>query len=204
MPFSSLFTGFLTSAGLIVAIGAQNAFVLRQGLRQEHVFWVCLTCACSDALLIAAGVFGMGLFVDAVPSFEMVMRAGGVAFLAAYGARSFWSAWRGGASVTQDRAESSGNFFHIILQCLLLTWLNPHAYLDTVVLIGSIAARDPSPTVFGLGAITASFAFFFTLGFGARLVAPWFAKPATWRALDGLVGVTMWVIALGLAWELAA
>ncbi|MEZ5675620.1 L-lysine exporter family protein LysE/ArgO [Thalassovita litoralis] len=186
--------GFGLGLSLILAIGAQNAFVLRQGLRQEHVFAVCLTCALSDAILIAAGVSGFGILVTKLPWLEPVMRWGGAAFLIVYGARAFWAAWKGGGHLDaagQGRASLKG----VLLTCLLLTWANPHVYLDTVVLLGSVAAQYPAKVNFALGAMTASFAFFFSLGYGARLLAPLFARPAAWRLLDVLVGAIMWTVA---------
>ena len=186
--------GFGLGLSLILAIGAQNAFVLRQGLRQEHVFAVCLTCALSDAILIAAGVSGFGILVTKLPWLEPVMRWGGAAFLIVYGARAFWAAWTGGGHLDaagQGRASLKG----VLLTCLLLTWANPHVYLDTVVLLGSVAAQYPAKLNFALGAMTASFLFFFSLGYGARLLAPLFARPAAWRLLDVLVGAIMWTVA---------
>lgn len=195
---SSLITGFLTGSTLILAIGAQNAFVLRQGVRREHVFWVCLLCACSDALLIGAGVLGLGAFLLAAPTLEVAMRIAGAAFLLVYGAGSLRRAWRGGQSLDPTEAALSGSLSRVLLTCLALTWLNPHVYLDTMVLLGGIAARDPSPALFSGGAIAASFVFFFSLGFGARALAPLFARPVTWRVLDALVGLMMWLVAIAL------
>lgn len=194
---TSFLPGFALSLTLILAIGAQNAFVLRQGLRQEHVFWCCLTCAVSDALLIAAGVAGFGTLAEAVPWFEPVMRYGGAAFLIWYGARNAMSAWRGG-SVLVVGGQSAGNLRRTILTLLALTWLNPHVYLDTVVLLGSISAGYPDRLAFGTGAVLGSFVFFFSLGYGARLLTPLFAKPFSWRVLDAVIAVTMWAIALKL------
>ncbi|MEM8958702.1 MAG: LysE/ArgO family amino acid transporter [Pseudomonadota bacterium] len=193
----SALQGFITGFGLILAIGAQNAFVLRQGLRGEHVFWVCLTCALSDALLIAAGVAGLGALTRAAPWIEPVFRYGGAAFLIAYGARAALAAWRGGAALmpTADRAT---RLAPALLTCLALTWLNPHVYLDTVLLIGSIAAQAPSPFHFGAGAVTASFAFFFSLGYGAAFLRPIFTSATAWRGLEALVAALMWAIALSL------
>ena len=142
----SLIAGFFLGLSLIMAIGAQNAFVLRQGLRRQHVFWICLTCAGSDALLIAAGVLGFGSLAGAVPWFETVMRLGGAAFLIWYGARSLRSAWQGGAQL--DSAAEEGRvvaLLPVMATVLALTWLNPHVYLDTVVLLGSISAQYPDP-----------------------------------------------------------
>lgn len=194
---SSFIPGFLLSLSLILAIGAQNAFVLRQGLRREHVFWVCLTCAVTDALLIAAGVAGFGALAEAVPWFETAMRYGGAAFLLVYGTRAAVSAWRGGETL-QAAGENAQSLQRTILTLLAITFLNPHVYLDTLVLVGSVSAQYPNRVAFAAGAIVASAIFFFILGYGARLLQPIFAKPASWRILDGLIAVTMWAIAVAL------
>ncbi|KEJ89903.1 LysE/ArgO family amino acid transporter [Sulfitobacter donghicola] len=194
---SSFIPGFLLSLSLIVAIGAQNAFILRQGLRREHVFWVCLTCGVSDALLISAGVAGFGALAETVPWFEPVMRYGGAAFLIAYGWRNAISAWRGGEALnTEGRAPAT--LKRTLLTLLALTWLNPHVYLDTLVLLGSISAQYDDRFSFGSGAALASLVFFFSLGYGARLLEPIFARPISWRILDGLIALTMWIIAASL------
>lgn len=196
----SVITGFFAGLSLILAIGAQNTFVLRQGLRREHVLWVCLVCACSDAVLIAAGVLGLGAVVKAVPMLETVTRFGGAAFLLAYGLGNLRRAWKAPQGMAAQNMDGDARPLRPVLAtCLALTWLNPHVYLDTVVLLGSVAADARAPLWFGAGAIAASFAFFFALGFGARLLAPAFAKPKTWRILDGCVGLTM----IGLASVLA-
>jgi L-lysine exporter family protein LysE/ArgO len=189
--------GFLLGFSLILAIGAQNAMVLRQGLRREHVFAVCLTCALSDAILIAAGVAGSGALAARVPWFEPLMRYGGAAFLFCYGVLSLRSAWRGGHSLRATEAPQVGRTATLVT-VLGLTWLNPHVYLDTVVLLGSVSAQYDDRLAFAAGAILASFAFFFALGYGARALAPFFARPAAWRALDLVVGLTMWAIAAKL------
>jgi len=194
---SSFVPGFLLSASLILAIGAQNAFVLRQGLRREHVFWVCVTCGLADALLITAGVAGFGALSQAAPWFEEAMRYGGAAFLAVYGWRAALSAYRGGEAL---RAEGKGavSLRATILTLLAITFLNPHVYIDTVVLLGSVSAQYDDRLAFGVGATTASFLFFFAFGYGARLLQPVFAKPVSWRILDALIAVTMWSIAATL------
>lgn len=194
---SSFVPGFLLSLSLILAIGAQNAFVLRQGLRREHVFWVCLTCGVSDALLIAAGVAGFGALAESVPWFETVMRYGGSAFLIVYGWRNAVSAWRGG-EVLHAEGREPATLKRTLLILLALTWLNPHVYLDTLVLLGSISAQYDNRLAFGSGAVLASLVFFFCLGYGARLLEPVFAKPFSWRVLDGLIALTMWAIAATL------
>ena len=188
--------GFALGFSLILAIGAQNAFVLRQGLRREHVLAVVLVCAISDAVLIAAGVSGFGALSGAVPGLERIMRYGGAGFLLVCGARSFRAAWRGGAAL--EAGEGAGSLARAVLTCLALTWLNPHVYLDTVVLLGAVSAQYADRLAFGLGATSASFVFFFALGYGARLLAPLFRRPESWRVLDALVGAVMWAIAAGL------
>ncbi|MEY8831413.1 LysE/ArgO family amino acid transporter [Sedimentitalea sp. XS_ASV28] len=194
---STYFAGFALGFSLILAIGAQNAFVLRQGLRREHVFWICLTCSVSDALLVAAGVAGFGSLATYVPWFEPVMRYGGAAFLIVYGAMSLRNAWRGGSALVTGNGATSG-LAASLLTVLALTWLNPHVYLDTVVLIGSISAQYADRLQFGLGAVSASFVFFFTLGYGARLLAPLFARARAWQVLDVIIALIMWAIAARL------
>ncbi|MCX7645069.1 MAG: LysE family transporter [Rhodobacteraceae bacterium] len=191
--------GFLLGLSLIMAIGAQNAFVLRQGLRREHVLAVTLACALSDAVLIAAGVAGAGAIAEAAPRVLPALRWGGVAFLALYGARAFLSALRGGGAL-RAAGQGGAGLARTLLTCLALTWLNPHVWLDTVVLIGALSAAWPgSEWAFGAGAAAASFVFFPALGHGARLLQPLFARPAAWRVLDAGVGAVMWAIAARLA-----
>lgn len=192
-----LVAGFGLGFSLILAIGAQNSFVLRQGIRREHVFAVCLTCALSDAILIAAGVSGFGVLVTRLPWLEPVMRWGGAAFLLAYGARAFWAAWRGGEHLDAARSGRS-SLGGVLATCLMLTWANPHVYLDTVMLLGSVSAQYQPRALFAVGAVVASFVFFFSLGYGARILTPVFALPVAWRVLDVLVGTIMWSIAASL------
>lgn len=197
--FDAALHGFLVSLSLILAIGAQNAFVLRQGIRREHVLAVVLACAGSDAILIAAGVAGFGAASTALPWLGEAMRWGGVAFLLAYGAMRFRAAFAGGAALRPQGGEAA-SLRAVLMTVLVLTWANPHVYLDTVVLLGSIAAQyDPHRLSFGLGAALGSFVFFLSLGFGARLLAPVFENPRAWVVLELIVGATMWAIAAGLA-----
>ncbi|MGI3183468.1 LysE/ArgO family amino acid transporter [Nioella aestuarii] len=198
--FQAASAGFYLGFSLILAIGAQNAFVLRQGLRRAHVLPVVLTCALSDALLIALGVGGFSAITDWMPWVAPVLRFGGAAFLIWYGARSFIAMWRGGEALRAADAEvEAGSLRAALLTCLALTWLNPHVYLDTVLLIGSIATQyGDTARWFGIGAVTSSFVFFFSLGFGARLLAPVFARPRAWQVLDGVIGMVMWAIAAKL------
>lgn len=193
----SAVSGFVLGFSLILAIGAQNAFVLRQGLRREHVFAVCLTCAVSDAMLIAAGVAGFGTLAAKLPWFALVMRFGGAAFLIWYGFVSLRSAVRGGQAL-QAAGGAPASLRKVLATVLAFTWLNPHVYLDTVVLIGSISSQASDQLAFGLGAGIASFVFFFSLGYGAGLLAPVFARSKAWQVLDAVIGVTMWTIAIKL------
>jgi len=192
-----LIAGFLLGLSLILPIGAQNAFVLRVGLRGEHVWAVCLTCALSDAVLILAGVSGLSRMTAALPWAETALLYFGAAFLLAYGARSFRDAFRSAALRPAEAAPAG--LRRVVLTCLALTWLNPHVYLDTVVLIGSISTQfAQGKGWFAAGAMLASFAFFFSLGYGARLLKPLFANPATWRVLDVAIGLVMWATAARL------
>ena len=191
--------GYLVALSLILAIGAQNAFVLRQGLRREHVAAVVAVCALSEALLIGAGVAGFGTLSARLPWFGEAMRWLGVAFLLVYGALRFRAALQGGEALRPSETGSAP-LGKVLATCLVLTWANPHVYLDTVVLIGSISAQHaPHQAVFGVAAACASLSFFTALGFGARLLAPVFARPAAWVWLEVGVGLTMWAIAAGLA-----
>lgn len=195
---AALTAGFLLGLSLIVAIGAQNAFILRQGLRREHVLPLVLTCAVSDALLIALGVGGFATVLANVVWLEPLMRYAGAAFLLVYAFRSLRSALTGGNALTAD-AGSGSSLKAALLTCLALTWLNPHVYLDTVVLLGSISTRYAGwEPAFALGATAASFVFFFTLGYGARLLAPLFAKPFAWTLLDGVIALVMTSIGVSL------
>lgn len=195
---AAFLSGFGLGFGLILAIGAQNAFVLRQGLRREHVLWVCLTCALSDAVLIASGVVGFGALATRWPWFEPLMRWGGAGFLFWYGALSFRAAWTGTAALRASDNGGSASLAATVTTLLALTWLNPHVYLDTVVLVGSVSAQYDDRFGFGAGAVSASFVFFFGLGYGARMLAPLFARPRAWQALDLGIGLTMWAIAARL------
>ncbi len=194
---TSFLPGFALGLSLILVIGAQNAFVLRQGIRREHVFAVCATCALSDAVLITAGAAGAGWVVAGAPWLLPALTWGGAAFLAAYGTLAVRKAVRGGVALRAagGAAESLGA---ALGTCLTLTWLNPHVYLDTVVLLGSIASTYPSTRAFAAGAALASLVFFFALGYGARLLSWMLAAPAAWRWLDALVGAAMWVLAVRL------
>ena len=187
--------GFLLSLSLILAIGAQNAFVLRQGLKGQHVGAVVAICILSEAVLIFTGVIGFGALAEALPQAEKLIRWAGAVFLIAYGFRSLRAAL--GPPQSLAAAGAGGETLRsAVLTCLALTWLNPHVYLDTVVFLGSIAAQyGPDRFLFGAGALTASALFFAALGYGGRLLQPIFATPLAWRILDGGMAVLMWGLA---------
>ena len=193
---TSVLTGFATSLVLIVAIGAQNIFVLRQGLRREHVLPVVLTCALSDLALILAGIAGLGAVVAARPAAVTAIRWAGAAFLLAYAVLAARRAWRPDALRTAGQAPAT--LRATLLTCLALTYLNPHVYLDTVLLLGSVAQQHPHRWLFGLGAAAASMAWFCGLGLGAHRLGPVLARPGAWRLLDGLIAVVMTALALTL------
>jgi len=187
--------GLALSLGLIVAIGAQNAFVLRQGLRREHVASVVFFCAISDALLIAAGVLGMGQALGERPMVAQALALAGAVFLAVYG----WKALRRALQQNGLLANEDGDgltWAAAMAQAAAFTLLNPHVYLDTVLLVGSIGAQQPEGLQpwFVAGASSASLLWFCALGFGARWLAPLFAQPRAWQVLDILIGLTMWVL----------
>lgn len=191
-------SGFLLGLSLIIAIGAQNAFILRQGLLRRHVFILCLLCALSDAVLIIAGVAGLGTLIAQSPELITVVTIAGAAFLLWYGLSAFRRALHPDAMALSDGAAIG--LQAAVFTCLALTFLNPHVYLDTVVLVGSLSARfeGAARAAYGAGAVAASFVWFFALGYGARLLQPVFAKAGAWRVLDCLIGVVMWAIAFSL------
>jgi L-lysine exporter family protein LysE/ArgO len=190
-------TGFALGLTLIIAIGAQNAFVLRQGLKREHVGLVVAFCAGADALLMAAGVAGLGTVIGRQPALAAAMAAAGALFLAAYGSRALWRALRPGA-LDPAAALPSMSRRQALAQVAAFTLLNPHVYLDTVLLVGAVGAQHAGPARlwFVAGSAGASVLWFSSLGYGARLLAPVFARPRAWQWLDGAIGVTMWVLAL--------
>ena len=200
--FAAAAEGFAFGFSLILAIGAQNAYVLRQGLLNRHVFWVCLICAVSDAALIAAGVLGVGTLAASSPVAVRIAAGAGAVFLFGYGGMRLRSAARPRAMTTEtgEGGEGGETLKAAALTTLALTWLNPHVYLDTVLLLGGISARFAGwgRIFFGLGAIASSFIFFFSLGYGARRLAPIFARPSAWRILDATVAVVMFAIAARL------
>ncbi|HWY25526.1 MAG TPA: LysE family transporter [Nevskia sp.] len=200
----AVLTGFLTGAGLIIAIGPQNAHVLRLGILRRQVLPTVLLCAFVDASLIAAGLLGMGVLVRSSPLLLQVAAVGGAVFLGWYGLKAARRALHPQA-MTIDRAaaDAPASASAAIAAAAAFSLLNPHVYLDTVVLLGSIGAQQPPGLrpCFGLGAAAASFAWFFSLGYGARHLAPLFARPLAWRVLDALIAATMWAIAASLLIE---
>ena len=190
--------GLGMGAGLIMAIGAQNAFVLRQGLLKRYVFICALICSLCDMVLISAGVAGMGSLIMAHPALLVLAKWGGALFLAYYGLRSAIAAFKaGGLSASSQSASGYGT---AIAMAFSFSLLNPHVYLDTVVLLGAIGGQQPDGgrVEFALGAMSASVLWFFGLAYGARLLAPLFARPVAWRVLDGLIAVVMWGLAASL------
>jgi L-lysine exporter family protein LysE/ArgO len=198
MHVAPFLSGFFLGLSLIVAIGAQNAFILRQGLLRQHVFVLCLICALSDALLIAAGVAGLGTLVSSSPALITVVTVGGALFLFSYALIAFRRAWR--PQALHAARGGASDLKAAVAACLAFTFLNPHVYLDTVVLVGSLSAQyvGSERLAYGVGAMIASFVWFFGLGYGARLLQPVFARPSAWRVLDILIGLVMAAIGFSL------
>jgi len=193
--FPAAVAGFLTMMSLIVAIGAQNAFVLRQGIRREHVLPVVVLCSAADALLIAAGIAGLGAIIANHPAVLTVTKYVGAAFLLVLAFGSFRRARR--PEVLDPAATGPASLSAVLTTCLALTFLNPNVYLDTVVLIGSLSHQhEPFAWVFGLGAVLASIVWFTALGFGAGYLRPLFARPRSWQVLDIVIGLVVTTIAV--------
>jgi L-lysine exporter family protein LysE/ArgO len=193
---ASAVAGFASSIALIAAIGAQNAFVLRQGLRREHVLPIVITCAASDALLIGLGIGGLGAIVAGHPAAVDAIRWCGAAFLLCYAGLAASRVLRPGTLSPADRPATPRRT--AILACLAFTYLNPHVYLDTVLLLGGIAQQQQHRWPFGVGAVLASAVWFTALGAGAHRLAPWLARPTAWRVLDGTVAILMTALAVAL------
>ncbi|WP_434353789.1 LysE/ArgO family amino acid transporter [Psychrobacter sp. HD31] len=187
---SGLFLGF----SLILAIGSQNAFVLKQGLKHQHVFAICLFCAVSDALLISAGVGGFGAVTAKYPNIVTFAKIAGALFLLVYGLQSLYSSLTKKHALSTDTTQVD-SLKKSLLLCFGFTWLNPHVYLDTLVLVGMVSTGASNKLVFAFGAITASFVFFFALGYGAKRLTPLFTNPKAWNILDAFVGVLMIALA---------
>jgi L-lysine exporter family protein LysE/ArgO len=195
---SPLVLGFIASFTLIAAIGAQNAFVLRQGIRREHVLPVVALCTVSDIALISAGIAGVGALISAHPSALNIAKFGGALFLVGYGLLAARRAWR--PSSLNPSQKAPARLIEVLVTCAALTFLNPHVYLDTVVLLGALANEHRDERwLFGVGAVTASAVWFFGLGLGARRLAGLFASSLTWRILDGLIAVMMLGLGVSLA-----
>ena len=199
---SIFFQGLFLGASLIIAIGIQNAFILRQGIKRIHVFPAVITAALVDAILIAVGVLGFGYLIEQNPGLIQWVTWGGVAFLAAFGLKSLLSAFRPSHMDADDAkgVPRGRGAREIVVIVLGISVLNPHVYLDTVVLVGGLSAThgEVGKYWFGAGAIASSFIWFYALGYGARLLTPLFAKPRAWQILDILIAFTMWGIALSL------
>lgn len=196
----SFIEGFLMGAGLIIAIGAQNAFVLKQGIIGKHRSVVALICALSDALLITVGIAGMGYIFSSHPLVTRTVSIGGAVYLAWFAFRCFRSAIKGELMDINSYGNSSISIRNIIITTLALTYLNPHVYLDTVVMLGGFGAARP-PEIrpfFGFGAVTASFVWFFALAYSGKIIAPIFKKQAAWRILDSIIGIVMIYITVKL------
>jgi L-lysine exporter family protein LysE/ArgO len=195
---SPLLVGFIASFTLIAAIGAQNAFVLRQGIRGEHVLAVVALCTVSDIVLISAGIAGVGTLISAHPSALNIAKFGGALFLVGYGLMAARRAWRPSSLTPSEKAPA--RLIDVLVTCAALTFLNPHVYLDTVVLLGALANEHRDERwLFGVGAVTASAVWFVSLGLGARRLAGLFANALTWRILDALIAVMMIGLGVSLA-----
>jgi L-lysine exporter family protein LysE/ArgO len=199
-----LIQGFTLGASLIIAIGSQNAFVLRQGLRKEYVFTICSICFLCDALLILLGVGGFGTLVASSEGLMLTARWGGALFLSVYGVKSFRSALKAEVMEVDPSDHPASGLTWAIATTLALTLLNPHVYLDTVILLGSIAGQFPENqrTSFAIGAVSASMLWFYGLGYGSRILTPLFHKKIAWKILDILIGGIMWAIAGSLLWPI--
>lgn len=197
---TTFLAGLALGLSLIVAIGAQNVFVLRQGLRREHLGVVIAICAISDAALIAAGVAGVGEVMERFPGLLTAVRWAGAVFLFVYGAMAAWRAFKPSATAlnSQDEDRPKTPLVRTVVACLAITWLNPHVYLDTVFLLGSIASTHEFRWVFAAGAMTGSVLWFSGLGLGAKWLQPLLATARAWRILDGLIALVMWAIAVSL------
>lgn len=194
--WQSYSNGLLMAIGLIMAIGAQNAFVLSQSLRREHHVAVALLCILCDAALITAGVFGLASILTQSPLLLAIARWGGIAFLLWYGSQALYRAYR--PQTLQATGTSSRSLSAVLLAALAVTLLNPHVYLDTVLLIGSLGAQQPMPGAYALGATSGSFIWFSALALGGACLAPWLARPLTWRLIDIGVALMMFTVAVQL------
>jgi L-lysine exporter family protein LysE/ArgO len=200
---ASLINGFLLGLSLILAIGAQNAFVLQQGIKREYVVWVCSICALSDALLMGLGIFGFSQIFQTFPWIKPLATLAGASFLLIYGISRLWAVFKPHALNTSTRTTQK-KLKQIILITLAFTWLNPHVYVDTVLLVGTASLPYQQYALFfWLGCVLSSFVFFFSLGFGARFLQPWFTKEKSWKILDLIVAMIMFWLSFSLLQNIA-
>ena len=186
--------GFALGGSLIIAIGAQNAFVIRQGVLNQYVFWICLFCSMSDAILIWSGIYGLAAVLAVAPQMLALLRYGGAAFLVWYGVKAFRRALDPNAMTVSD--SNSKSLVSALAMCAAFTWLNPHVYVDTVLLVGSIAnARVSGEQLpFAFGASLASFVWFFVIGYGAKALRGPLSQPKVWRGIDAAIaGIMFWI-----------
>ncbi|AUI65552.1 MULTISPECIES: LysE/ArgO family amino acid transporter [Glaesserella] len=192
--------GFVVCFGLIVSIGAQNAFLLKQGILKQHVFWIALICFVCDVLLMGIGVLGLGSLIAQSPISSLTLALIGAIFLFTYGSRSFVSAYRGTSQLLMQQDKTKSSLKKVVLITLAITLLNPHVYIDTVVIVGGIGGtlNFEQKVQFLIGALICSFLWFFGVGYGAGLLSPYFEKRRTWQILDSITGMIMYGIAFSL------
>ncbi len=200
MIFTPLFKGFVIGGSLIIAIGAQNAFVLKQGLKKHHLFLTAFTCFFCDSILIVLGVTGIGLFITDFPYLDNALRWGGALFLLVYGVRSFFSVLKPQALVAELESPQQTSKLNTLLPLLAFTLLNPHTYIDTFLILGNVGAQAPQEEhlPFIIGALTASLVWFFGLTYGASRLSHYFKNPRVWQWLDGTIGFIMITIGISL------
>lgn len=196
----SFLHGFVVCFGLIVSIGAQNAFLLKQGILKQHVFWIALICFVCDVLLMGVGVLGLGSLIAQSPISSLILALIGAIFLFTYGSRSFIAAYHGSSQLLMQQDKTKSSLKKAVLVTLAITLLNPHVYIDTVVIVGGIGGtlNFEQKVQFLIGALICSFLWFFGVGYGAGLLSPYFEKRRTWQILDSITGLIMYGIALSL------
>lgn len=196
----SVLHGFIVCFGLIVSIGAQNAFLLKQGILKQHVFWIAFICFFCDVVLMTLGVLGLGSLIAQSPYMSLVLAVIGAVFLFTYGSRAFISAYRGTSQLLALQNSQKGSLKKTVMITLAITLLNPHVYIDTVMIVGAIGSplSFEEKIHFLIGALLCSFIWFFGLGYGAGLLSKYFEKRRTWQILDSLTGLIMYLIAFSL------
>lgn len=204
----SFLHGFVVCFGLIVSIGAQNAFLLKQGILKQHVFWIALICFVCDVLLMGVGILGLGSLIAQSPISSLILALIGAIFLFTYGSRSFIAAYHGSSQLLMQQDKTKSSLKKAVLVTLAITLLNPHVYIDTVVIVGGIGGTlsFEQKIQFLIGALICSFLWFFGVGYGAGLLSPYFEKRRTWQILDSITGLIMYGIALSLltyAWVIS-